>query len=283
MADFTNSKNGIAGATSGATDNAIDSAWGQVAPLITPPQIRTQYLFGIPMVSGIRDPNTGKRAVMGDEIVKEVINRAVTIIEHESGIDIFPTKRREKYPFDRNLYEALGYMQLHHRPVASVDKFSVTPSNNVDVYEVPLDWIEAAYFPRGQINMIPLTIAFQNGGFIPSQSAGGAAYLSILGQHPWIASYWQLEYTTGFTEGMLPKIVNEIIGIQTAMEVLDMLSATHADATSHSLGLDGMSQSVSTPGPEIYTIRINSLKEKKKVLMNRLKTMFGTKIFTSNV
>jgi hypothetical protein len=280
MSDYTNSKTGIGNV---GLDNAIESVWSEVQPLITPAQIRTQHLFGIPLVSGMRDPATGKRAVMTDEIIKDVIARSVAMLETESGIDIFIRKYREKYPFDRQLYEALGYVQLHHRPVFSVDKFSVTPSNNVDVYNVPLDWIEAAYYPKGQINLVPLTIAFQNGGFIPSQSSGGAAFLSILGQRSWIPAYWQFEYTTGFGEGMIPRIVNEIIGTQTAIEVLDMLAATHAEATSHSLGLDSMSQSVSTPGPEIFTIRTTTLKEKKKVLLNRLKTMFGTKIFTSNV
>jgi hypothetical protein len=280
MADYTNSKTGIGNV---GLDNVIETSWSEVQPILAPSQIRTQYLFGVPLISGMRDPNTGKRAIMTDEIIKDVITRAVTIIEFESGIDIFPRKYREKYPFDRQLYESLNYLQLHHRPVSSVDKFSVTPSNNVDVYQVPLDWVEAAYLPKGQINMIPLTIAFQNGGFIPSQSAGGAAFLSILGQRSWIASYWQLEYTCGFPDGLVPRIVNEIVGVQTAMEILDMLSATHAEATSHSLGLDGMSQSVSTPGPEIYSIRTKSLQDKKKILLNRLKTMFGTKIFTSNV
>lgn len=282
MSDYSNSKPGITPSGTGL-DNVKDTVWSEVQPLLTPAQVRTMHMFGIPLVSAMRDPNTGKRMIMTDEIVKDVIVRSVTMIEMEVGIDIFPRQYREKYPFDRNLYEAMGYVQLHHRPVLSVEKFSVTPSNNVDVYSVPLDWIEASYFPKGQINLVPLTIAFQNGGFIPSQSSGGAAFLSILGQRSWIPAYWQFEYTCGFAEGMVPRIINEIIGVQTAIEILDMLSATHAEATSHSLGIDGLSQSVSTPGPEIYSIRTQSLREKKKVLVNRLKTMFGSKLFVSNV
>src|SRR5882724_6986215 len=215
MSDFTNSKTGIGNV---GLDNTIDTVWSEVQPLVTPAHIRNQHLFGIPLISGMRDPTTGKRASMNDEIIKEIIVRSVAMLEAESGIDIFIRKYREKYPFDRNLYEALGYVQLHHRPVFSVDKFSVTPSNNVDVYNVPLDWVEAAYFPKGQINLVPLTIAFQNGGFIPSQSSGGAAFLSILGQRSWIPAYWQFEYTTGFQDGMIPRIVNELIATQASIE-----------------------------------------------------------------
>lgn len=280
MADYTQSKTGLGNT---GLENVIDSAWNQVEPLVTPEQVRMRHLFGIPLLSAQRDPITGKRAAMSDELIKDVVFRSVSMLEHDAGIDIFPVKRREKYPFDRMLYEQLGYMQLHHRPVTSVDKFSVTPSNGIDVYVVPLDWVEAAYLSKGQINLIPLTIAFQNGGFIPSQSAGGAAFLSILGQRQWIASYWQLEYTSGFLDGMLPRIVNELIGVYAALEILDMLAATHAEATSHSLGIDGLSQSVSTPGPEVYQIRTNSLKEKRDKILGRVKVMFGSKIFVSNV
>jgi hypothetical protein len=283
MADYTGSKKNIGGDTAVPTDSGIETSWDHAAPLITPEQVRIHHLFGIPLVSGIRDTNTGKRQVMTDAIIKQVIDRAVTLLEFDSGVDIFPIKRREKYPFDRNLYEQLGYVQLHHRPVASVDKFSVTPSNGVDVYVVPLDWVEAAYLSKGQVNIVPLTIAFQNGGFIPSQSSGGAAFLAILGQRGWIPAYWQFEYTCGFPDGNLPKIINELIGVYTALEILDMLAATHAEATSHSLGIDGLSQSVSTPGPEIFSIRTKSLSDKRDKLLNRLKTHYGSKIFVGTV
>jgi hypothetical protein len=143
--------------------------------------------------------------------------------------------------------------------------------------------VEASGFQRGQINIVPLTIAFTNGGFIPSQSAGGAAFLSILGAKGWIPAYWQIEYTTGFPDGALPRDLNELIGVVAAIETLSLLATTDADANSRSIGIDGMSQSVSSAGPQKYQARIEVLTAKKQMLIDKFKSRFALKMFSSNV
>lgn len=264
-------------------ENAIASAWGRLEPLITPEQLRTRHLFGIPLVSRVKDPMTGKPMIMTDEILKDIILRAVSLVETEGNFDIFQVKYREKTAFDRNAFDSFGYMELKRRPVWSVDKLSVTPSNQVDVYVVPQEWVEASGFQRGQVNIVPLTIAFTNGGFIPSQSAGGAAFLSILGAKGWIPAYWQIEYTTGFADGMLPRELNELIGVVAAIEALSALATTDADATSRSLSIDGLGQSVGGPGPQKYAARIEVLMQKKQMLIDKYKARFALKMFSSNV
>jgi hypothetical protein len=264
-------------------ENAISSVWGRLEPLITPEQLRTRHLFGIPMVSRAKDPMTGKPMVMTDEILKDVILRAVSLTETEGNFDVFPVKYREKTAFDRNAFDSFGYMETKRRPVSSIDRLSVTPSNGIDVYQVPQEWIEPSGFQRGQINIVPLTIAFTNGGFIPSQSAGGAAFLSILGAKGWIPGYWQIEYTTGFVDGMLPRELNELIGVIAAIETLSLLATTDADATSKSIGIDGMSQSIGGPGPAKYQARIELLMQKKQMLIDKFKGKFALKMFSSNV
>jgi hypothetical protein len=207
----------------------------------------------------------------------------VSLTEIEANFDIFPVKYREKTAFDRNAFDSFGYMELKRRPVSSVDRLTVTPSNQVDVYQVPQAWIEASGFQRGQVNIVPLTIAFTNGGFIPSQSAGGAAFLSILGAKGWIPAYWQIEYTTGFPDGMLPRELNELIGVVAAIETLSSLATTDADATSRSLSIDGLGQSVGGPGPQKYQTRIELLMQKKQMLIDKFKGKFALKMFSSNV
>lgn len=264
-------------------ENAIASIWGRLEPLLTAEQLRTRHLFGIPLVSRTKDPITGKPMVMTDDLLKDMILRAVSLTETEGGFDIFPVKYREKTAFDRNAFDSFGYMELKRRPISSVDRLSVTPSNQVDVYQVPQDWIEASGFQRGQVNIVPLTIAFTNGGFIPSQSAGGAAFLSILGAKGWIPGYWQIEYTTGFPDGMLPRELNELVGVVAAIETLSALATTDADANSRSIGIDGMSQSVSSMGPQKYQTRIEVLMQKKQMLIDKFKSKFALKMFSSNI
>lgn len=263
-------------------ENAIDGTRQDVEPLITPEQLRTRFLFGIPMVAPHKDPLTGKAAIMTDPMIADIIDGAVSTSENDIRIDIFPTKRREKHAFDINLYNQFGYFQLDHRPCTSVDKLSVTPSNGIDVYVVPNDWVEGAYLIRGQVNIVPLTVAFVQGTYIPQQSSGGAAFLQILGNRAWIPAWWQIEYTSGFPDGLMPRVVNEYIGCVAAIEVLSMLAAMYWH-TSFSQGLDGISQSVSLPGPQRYAKRIEELELKKKRLLGKLKGMYGYKIFSGTL
>lgn len=282
MSDYTDSKSGI-----GAVfiDGAIDDQWQRVEPLIKPEQLRIRHLFGIPLVSNIIDPITKRAAVMTDDILKDYIDRAVSVCEMESGIDIFPTRLREKHAFDRAEFNSFGYLKVNRRPVQSLDKLTITPANNVDIYEVPLEWVEVAYLRKGQIYIIPQAISISNSGtsIVPSQSSGGSIYMSIFGTCPWIPAFWQVEYTTGFADGNIPKVVNELIGCIASMEILSMLASTYAQTSGTSLGIDGLSQSVSTPGPQIFSVRLQELADKRKMLSKKLKTLYGLTMFSSNV
>lgn len=278
--DYTNSKPPVGSVWPTGT---VDTPYQQLEPLLTPAKLRTRHLFGIPLVSRIKDPITNKPMVMTDDILKDYIDRAINEVEIETSVDIMPRKNREKDAFDRALYESFGYMKTMRRPVWSIERLTVTPSNNVDVYEIPLDWVETAYLPKGQINIIPLTIAITSGAVVPASAAGGAVFLSIFGHKPWLPAFWQIDYSSGFPDGVLPQMLNEYIGVVAAINVLSSLAATWAQQTSTSLGIDGLSQSVGTPGPQLYKVRIDELKEQRKMLKGKIKAWAGQKIFSSNV
>lgn len=278
MADYTTSKPGI-----GATfpEHAIETAYGRLEPIITPDQLTVRYLFGLPLVSQMKDPFTGKQIPMTPEMVRELIDSAVQKAELELDFDIYPVQRAEKYPFDRQAYNSYGYVQLENRPVTSIDSLSIVPPNNMPVFYVPLDWVETAYLPRGQLNLIPITAAFVQGTVVPVGPAGAAYYLFANAGVNWIPAYWQINYTSGFKDALVPRVVNDYIGILAAMDILSMLAATFARTNSHSLSLDGQSQSVSTPGPQVFAARLQDLENKKKVLGNKIKTLMGRKIFST--
>lgn len=279
MADYSKSRFAIG---SPMPENAIQTTFPNMEPLITPELLKMRHLLGVSLACA-KDPLTGKAQIITDDILADTIEGAVASAELELKIDIFPVKRREKQAFDLNLYQSFGYFQLSHRPCTSVDKLSVTPSNGLDVYVVPNEWIEGAYLTRGQVNIVPLTIAFVQGTYIPQQSSGGAAFLQILGNRAWIPAWWQIEYTSGFPNAELPRILNEYIGSRAAVEVLSQLALSFARANSHSLGIDGLSQSVSTPGPQIFKGRIEELEEKMKAISKKVKALFGFKIYSGTL
>ena len=264
--------------------NANETAWGRVEPLVTPEQLKDELLFGIPMVSFLQDPITKKRAVLTDASISRIILRAVSKAEEMSGVTLMPVQFKEKYPFDRNEYESFGYMRLKNRPVSSIESMTVTASNETDLFTVPLQWVDSGHLIQGQVSIIPLTIATTNTGAIVNSSSGaGAAFLSLLQYRGWIPAFWQVTYTAGFLDGLLPRVFNYLVGVIAAIDILSMLGATLAMSNSASLGIDGMSQSSSGPGPQVYEVRIAALKEERDKLMNKLKKFAGLKIFSGNV
>jgi hypothetical protein len=277
MADYTNSKFG----PNAGTDGGIESARQKYEPLITPDQLKTRHLFGVSLASASKDPLTGKLHILTDDIIQDIIDGAVSTSEEELKIDIFPIKRSEKLPFDNSLYASFGYMQLSHRPCASIDKLSITPSSEVDIFVVPNSWIEVGQLVKGQINIVPLLLSQVSGTYIPqSTNSGGVFWLSSMTGRTWIASWFKAEYTSGFIDGMLPRVINEYIGTVAAMEILSMLATTYARTSSHSLGVDGLSQSASGPGSNIFTVRMGDLENKKKALKGKIKAVYMGKVFS---
>lgn len=280
MADYSQSKPGV-GAVYPV--NAIDTAWNRLEPLVTPEQVRTRYLFGIPLISRFKDPVTGRPQIMTNDILQDYINRAVNIAEIETGLDIFPVQRDEKHAWDRNDYMSFGYFRTEHRPASSVDQLAVVPPNNDVIFIVPPEWIETARLAVGQINIIPLLVALTSaGGTIQATTAGAAVFLSMFSDRSFMPDFWRIRYTSGFPDGRLPTVINDLIGTICAMNILGMLAATYR-LTSTSLGIDGMSQSNSGPGPQIYAIRLEQLADQRKMLVNKLKSMYGIKLFSGQV
>lgn len=281
MADYTNSKSGIGDQF---PQGGRETTWKRTEPLLTPEQLESRDLFGIPLVSGLKDPRTGKGQVMTPDIIADFIDRAVSVVEAETGLLLFPVQMEVKLPFDRQEYASYGYFRLPHRPVASIEELTISPSTNLDVFVVPTEWIEVGQLHYGQINIIPLTIAL-NGDSQATvvATAGGPSLLAILNNYQWLASYWKIKYTAGFKDGMVPKIVNDLIGCVAAMEILSMLAATNSKSSSGSLSIDGMSQSQSNPGPDIYKPRLEDLEKKREMLTRKLRAQFGTNLFTGNV
>lgn len=282
MADYTNSS---VDPRSTYPENAIDTQeWSRVEPLLTSELLTRRFLKGIPLVSSQKNPLTNKYDVWDEEDLKDVIFRSVSQVEMDAKIDIFPVKRSEKQAFDRNEMIDLGYMRLNHRPILSVDKLSIAPGNSPDILVIAKEWVSHADFPRGLIRIIPTINTIVSGGYIPANgSVGqGSAFVALMGGLPWIPAFWTVEYTTGFNNGNIPRVLNELIGCYAAIEVLSMLATTNK-ASSQSLGMDGLSQSTSNAGPQVYDGRIKVLDDRRKQLLGKFKALFGGKFILSNI
>ncbi len=273
MADYDDTKDGLG---SVFPDRAVDGQeFSRVEPLITPTQLRRRQLFGVPLVSFLPNPLTGVREEVLDEDLVDMIERAVAEVEIESGLNIFPVQYNEKLPLDVS-FNTFGYLRVEHRPVASVEKVAFTPANGTDIFVCDPTWIESANFHKGQINLIPMNPASAGGAPV------GSAYFSIVSACHWVPAFVTAQYTVGFLDGMIPKIINEIIGITAALEVLALLAATNQNSN-YSLSMDGGSQSVSNPGIAVYEKRMEFLEEKKRKIIKKLKNIYGLGIISGYV
>lgn len=275
MADYTNSKLNARGVF---PENAVDGKeWNRTEPVITAEQVVDRFLFGIPLVSATINPITKKADVMTIEKIKDRIHLAIANCELEMGIDIFPVKRSERHPFDRNFMQQFGYFRTQHKPILSVDKISIRPADDVDVFIVPPEWISVAYPAKGQINLWPIgpsTLVENSNQF--GGGANGALVLLAVDRLGWQPNWWTIEYTSGFREENLPVVVNEIIGCTVAIDVCNLIAATYR-FSSHSLGIDAISQSQSGPGPQVYAVKIKDLQDKKDKLIQKMKATYNSK------
>lgn len=286
MADYTTTKSALGGVY---PTGSRQTTFRDVEPLLTAQQLRRRFLFGVPLVAPFPDPITGKPQVLIDDDLTDSIMRAAALAESNSFF-IFPRSIGKKYPWDQQLFMNLGFLKLEERPVASLEKFEVRPANSIPgidgpVFSVPLDWIETANLAKGQINIVPINISAMTGGQVLSTGGvgNGSFFLSTMGSMGFIPAYWYAEYTVGFPEGNVPRIINEALGQQAAILVLQQLQAARALMNSQSASIDGMSQSVSGMGGQTYAKAIELLQMQLVATMKKLKTMFGQTMFVSNV
>lgn len=277
MADYSNSK-----ASEGSIYplGAIDATQAlRIEPLLTPQSLRINFLLGIPLVSYFPHPVTGVRYELTDEDLKTYIQRAINVLELEMGIILNPIQVKEKHPYDFNFWRSNAHVRVKQRPVTSVESFSFQAASGADLLVINNSWIEMGQAHQGQINLVPIMPAVGT-NMIPAStpSSSGAGYLSMfLGSSGWVPSVVTLVYTVGYPDGKFPRVVNEIIGMTAAIDILSSLAATYRSG-SYSMSVDGYSQSQSTPGPQLFDPRIKELKEKKTYLMDRIKDLYGLKM-----
>jgi hypothetical protein len=246
----------------------------RIEPILSPEKLINRYLKGINLSQYSNDD------------LKDIIGIAADKTELLIGTTITPVRRKEKHPFDRSLYRSFIHLMANFGPILQVDKMCIRSSNDKNIFEIPADWIDAARLYQKQINVIPLTVVGATGitQGQPTGAAGLAFIAAMNGGIDWVPSYWEIEYTTGVCnkEGQVPSIINELIGVIAAINILGSLGAQNKN-TSVSISHDGISQSSSNPGPNLYQTRIAELMAEREQMVKKIKGVFYNKRFVTNI
>src|ERR1035437_746998 len=182
MADYTTSK-AVVGAVYPV--NASASATSRLEPLISPKQVRTGVLFGLPLISATVDPVTRRAAVFSDAMIKDCIDDSIAELEEKLHVFINPVQFVEKYAFDRCLYDSFLFFKLRNKPVSSIEEVCISPPNNENLFQIPPEWIETANMATGQINVLPINAVGQNPGALFTGHTRGGASLHLLRAASW--------------------------------------------------------------------------------------------------
>jgi len=248
----------------------------RVEPVLTPELLRSRYLKQMEKL-GVDN--------YSDDDLKDKIHLAINEIEVLLNLNLYKIQYQERIPFDAALYRNFLFMKLNHGPIISIDSLRIESSDGVNYYTIPSEWIDRGFFHKRQINIIPLiaTLSGQSNAF--SGPASGAVILmqAQLGTH-WLPAYWMVDYTSGVCnrDGNFPVIINQIVGMTAAIMVLSDLQ-TNFIYNSESLSQDGISQSQSGPGNQVFLPRIQYLTEERDKLLSKVKGLFYNKLFLSNI
>jgi len=248
----------------------------RVEPFLTPEQLKSRFLKGIPLRFYNGD-------VFTDADFKDRIYLAQNEAELRLKITITRELRKEKLAFKQEDYKAYIHLNAEQAPLCTIHQLAIVSADKNNIFEIPPEWIETANFSKGIINVIPLLAAYGVNSVQGAVGNAGIAFLTVMDGLNWVPAYWQIQYTSGVSnaEGLVPTVVNEYIGCIAAIAILSEIAATFI-YNSQSQTQDGISQSSSGPGPRIYFLRIEELNAKMEVLEKKIKAIFSQKFFVGN-
>jgi len=274
--------NGIGKASVGSVypiyASAGSGALSRVEPLITVEEFKSDYLIGVRLYDIIN-----KRPIT-DSDLKRCLIRAMNNVEMSLNLNITPLQRTLKMPFDRLLFNAFGHMEIPVRPILSIDKMSIESADLTDQFIFPANLLETSNLHMGLITFGAISIMTPTGLVNSAGGPGGQSPLVLTSYMnvSWIPAFYRILVTTGFPENQIPVIVNEMIGVTAAIDMLSRIGVMFR-ATGTSLGQDGINQSISGPGPNIYLARIQQLQQRQDQIRDQLRSYYYNDIFVSNV
>lgn len=216
----------------------------QFENILTIESLKDIYLDGVDLTNDADTP-------FPDEMFAHGILSAIDWLEHELDIPLQPQLFDEKYDFYRHEWETFGFLQIKRRPVISVESLKIEFPSTTSFIEFDPAWLRVDRH-AGTLHILPGGGSFQQlfigagGNFMPLYMGGVDFIPQIIG----------LKYFAGFELGLkspshefgLPSDIRDLVGKKASYPPLnvagDLISG--AGIASKSIGIDSLSQSVST-------------------------------------
>ena len=255
--------------------------------IITPPELRSEYLFGLILVDRFGRPYS-------DENIAQFIRKSQATVERRCDINILPRKIlataseasaidsgfdlddfdiiEPGYDYSFNDFQRWTFLKLNKRPLLfEVKVIKLIYPVGLSVFDLPEEWIRT-YFQASQIQVVPTAGALSRVFMLPSGQFAPMVSWYLPGQIPQV---FQISYDVGlidkegkrnrhFPENVFDE-ARHLVGLLAAVEVLGVTGdAILAGVASQSISGDGISESFSTTASATsatYQARIESYRK----------------------
>lgn len=201
-------------------------------------ELANRYFFGIP----IKDPSGN---IMTDENIAFYIKAATLSVEGLLNIKLVKQVIEENLPHRINEYKKWGFIGTSF-PVIKAGALTGF-LGNIEQIKFPATWlsVKKSNDPTAthrMIHIVPTVGAVSHESVVYS---GLSPHVGWFGQSQ-IPNYWTIRYCTSFNS--LPEDILDVIGKLAAINIFHQLGdiILGAGIASQSLGIDGLSQSIST-------------------------------------
>jgi hypothetical protein len=220
---------------------------------LTPQYLKDNYLTGLVFTGA---DNQEVPPSFFDEKLADAIARLETL----TGIDVLErTVTGEVHDYHSTDYQMFAFMQLFRIPAQRVTAVRATYPTGQTVQVYPTEWVQLTV-EHGQLHLVPTAGSLAQ--VMLGQGGGGADYLPfVFNGLSFLPGLWQVDYVSGFAPNAIPREVAAVICKLAAVEVLTVMSdlVGPLGVASSSLGVDGLSQSISRQLPA-FKARLDALR-----------------------
>lgn len=217
---------------------------------LTAKYLQDNYLTGFTFLGSDGQP-------LPPAFFEEKIANAISKLEDITHIDVLQREVcGERHDYLVTDYLNFAFMQLNRIPALSVKEVRCIYPTGQTIVVYPAEWVRVMV-EHSQFHLVPTS-----GTLAQVLLGGGSGYMPfVIGGMSFVPQLWEVDYTSGFAENAVPREIVQVICKLAAIEVLTLMSDLIGPLgiASSSLGIDGMSQSVSRQLPA-FKARIDQYK-----------------------
>lgn len=237
--------------------------------IMSPEEMLEIYFYGIKLVA-----QDGK--VISNEMMRFYMTSATEEVENMLDIKLIPQVIEESQDFWLDEWASWGYIKVSY-PIKKAHKLSGF-INDVKQIEYPTEWLSSKKTSDGKMYFRNLYLVPTNGTATSSSVvfSGITPHLGFFGNNH-IPNYWNIIYCTGFDK--MPADLLNFVGKLAAINVFHILGdiILGAGIASQSIGIDGLSQSISTTSSATnagYGARVTGYLADLKLMLPRIKAYY---------